>query len=114
MKGTLFSNNQGWLYCFRTVAFTSNNRPIYKIGRTGRINPIIRLNEHVGMNRCSRLLYCSYFDNMTIERHVLHELKKEFSIHQLSDFGREYFTCKNDDTILQLLKLIISEYECEL
>ena len=113
MKGSLFGNKQGWLYCFRTVAFTSDNYPIYKVGRTGRINPIIRLQEHVGMNRCSKLLFCSYFDNISIENNVLHQLRQEHSIHPLSTVGREYFTCTDDNTFLQSLKLAISECEFE-
>ena len=103
----------GWLYCFRTYGFTKDSIPIYKVGRTTRANPQKRLNEFNGSNRVKRLLFCSYFHNISVESYVLHELRRQEWVTYLDALGREYFSCTDDITMMNTVKLITSEWETD-
>ena len=91
--------NPGWVYAFRTMAYTARGTPVFKVGVSNRENPNDRTDEQGGPNRVVERLACTYHPRPWIlEKHVLNGLKKSDSkIIWLSQMGREYFTAPSVD-----------------
>ena len=107
-----FPVKEGWIYCFKTCVCTRENHSIYKIGATQNIHPIAHLQNHVGMNQCSKLLFCSYFEDISIKQKIVGLLKFEHFLFCLTELGQDYFSCDSDERVVHTLKLVISD--CEL
>jgi hypothetical protein len=112
--GDISMSKTGFLYLFRTSGFTKTNMPIYKVGRTARENPFVRLKEYTGANKMARLLHCAYYQHyVNIETYVVRNLKNEPDIHFLPEIGREFFACDTDKIITQAVKLLANEWEVD-
>ena len=94
-------NKGGWVYLFRTYGKSPSNDVVYKTGFTMRSNPLSRLNEFNGINKLSKLVWCTFTEYpRDLERHVLRSLRKEDLVMSLA-IGREYFSI---DSTLDIYK----------
>ncbi len=98
------SSSAGWLYAIKTKSFTETRLPIYKVGRSHRVNPFKRFAEHIGCNKLDKIMYCHFHPAAKeLELHVLRTLKKTPGITWLKELGREYFTTRNSDTLVKII-----------
>jgi hypothetical protein len=80
-------------------------RRFYKIGETQR-HPIHRIKEHGLYNRL--ILMESVNDSIRVETEVLKILRRSDGIIHRRDLGKEYFECKDDKTIRDIVRRYLS------
>lgn len=89
-----FNYPQGWVFAIKTRALSSSGNTIYRVGRTARHNPHVRIDEFRGSNKRWDLVYCSFQQNaIQSEQDLLAKLRKDVSVYSLRELGTKYFAC---------------------
>jgi hypothetical protein len=83
----------------------NTNRRFYKIGETQR-HPINRMKEHGLYHRLILMEFVC--DSIKVEQDILKILRNNDHIISRHDLGKEYFECKDDDTIKGILREYLS------
>lgn len=81
-------------------------RRYYKVGETQR-HPLNRMKEHGRQNKL--ILMESVKDSIKVEKAILEMLRANNQIISRTDLGREYFECKDDSTIKELIRNCLSK-----
>jgi hypothetical protein len=109
-----YSNKINWIYAFKTngsVKIDGHYYGVYKIGRSGRPNPHLRIQEFTGPSKCNKLLYCSLVKNSVHAEHFfLTRIKKAHNILFLKHLGKEYFACLDEADFVKAFASLLSKY----
>lgn len=99
------------LYVFKTLGKV-NNRDVYKIGKSNKSSPYLKLKTYLGSNRPSKILVASHVNNANeLQDIILKNMSNEPKFKFSSKLGsREYFYCNDENYLHNYIHDQIKEY----